>query len=133
MKFVVDKHKMPAIDFQPVVINDGQRIIIEETLKAIIDTGSRDCFIEKTLANELGLEPNGTKTKINRLLKGFVEADNYDLLIHIPHLKRTIGFQAVEMNDGYTYPIVLGTLFLSMFEFTYNGKDQTFQLRFLND
>ena len=129
----LDEKGFPIIEVIPVFEKNGERFFSQFNLKAVIDTGAYNCFIAKELIFQLGLVPKEKKIKINKLLSGICETETYDFLINIPIIDKTIGFEVCERIGDYPYPIILGNYFLENFEFNYNGRLKTFDLKFLEN
>lgn len=128
----LDKFGFPVIDFHPVIITNGERYISDKTLKALIDTGAYNCFIDKKLINEMGIQPTGKKHIFKKLMeKENQEVDTYNIYINIPGFNKTFNIVASERVGEYPYPLILGTHFLSMFEFNYNGKQKIFEINLM--
>ena len=133
MELKLDEFGFPVIAFLPIINENGIKIAFGNELEAIIDTGSFNCFIEPKIISNLGINPTGKKHTFNKLLEGHQTVDTYSLEIHIPSVDRNVQIIASERVGEYPYPLILGTQFLSLFEFKYHGTNKTFELNIIKE
>jgi len=125
--------KYAEIEAELILINEGKHY---QNLKGFIDTGASKSAIHVDVVNK-DLDLSSYETVQNRGANGSydcVRINNVGIIL--PSLNAetytgTIYIDTTTMNNGYD--IIIGCDVLSVCEFIYNGRNGTYQLKYLKE
>jgi predicted aspartyl protease len=125
----LDQFNFPYIDVA-IVNPDTEQYV---TAKAIIDTGAHPCLLKPELITGLGLQ-HFRESKYYNPMSDLVTSNDYiiNLIVDLHNSTGTFQFQNVRVgtiaSPEYPAGMIIGIELLKHCNFTYKGKDGTFEL-----